>query len=211
MRRSREGQPGDTSNAAFFERSWIPWWIPGAIFAGLFFFIFGLVRIITVVHGAKPPMDSVFLQAVPGAGTGLLMAVVVWISAGPLRTITVDTTAIVFSLGFGSTELASVKAVAVVRGDEMRKIRKDLSAALEPEGSLGSLLRVAASPALATASYSYNSIPRSRAVLAPFYIHEAVAVFAPGALTPLRLIGTRRPEELAAAIRWGAGLPDSDR
>jgi hypothetical protein len=196
------------TDIAYFERHWIPWWVPVVVFWGLCLPIFAMFQVTVLFVTAKPPMDSPYFQFIPGAGCGLLVAVIVWFSNGRFRTITVSRTRLLISLGFGWTPLESIKAVAVLRGDEISRVRKALNSGLEPTISTASALVMPLTPALAVGSYAYRNIPRSKAILAPFWMHEAVAVYAPDTGTPLRLIGTRHPEELAAAIRQGAGITD---
>lgn len=214
MRHPETDRNGGESSALYFERQWVPWWVLAAIFAGFFTFVYALFLFFGLTGKAAPPLDSHVAQLVPAAATGLFGVLVTWVSH-VFRTISVDGTKLTVSgmsrLSTSSVQLNDVSAVAIARGSEVRDLRNDMGLALSPGGLLIPLGgEIGAVGTAAVGVPALGSVSYARAMLASFWMHEAVVVYAPEDLTPLWLIGTRHPEELAAAIRQGAELPDSD-
>lgn len=181
----------------------MPLWVPLAIFAAFFSFVYVIFLFASLTGRAAPPLDSHLVQLIPAVATGLFGAGITWFSGGYFRYVTVSGSTLSISLGFGSTPLTAIEAVSIVRGDELKHLRKNLSDALEPKMFPGLLVV----PEVAAALAAYRNIPRSRAALSPPWMHEAVIVYAPETETPLRLIGTRHPEELKNAIERGKITP----
>lgn len=214
MRHRGTNQSGDGSGVVFFERHWVSWWVLMAIFGGFFAFVYALFLFFSLTGKAAPPLDSHVAQLVPAAATGLFGVLVTWVSH-VFRTISVDETKLTVSgmsrLSTSSVPLDDVSAVAIARGSEVRDLRNDMSLALGPGGlliPLGGAIGAVGTAAVGVSAL--RSVSYASAMLASFWMHEAVVVYAPEDLTPLWLIGTRHPEELAAAIKRGAGLADSD-
>jgi len=192
----------------YFERHWVPWSALLAIFAGFFAFVGGIELLLDLTGKAKPPMDAPLLQIAVAAATGLFGVLVTWASH-VFRTIAVDEFRLQISGGHGFVLLEDITAVAIARGSEVRRLRDDMSLALSPGGLLIPLGGAAGAVGTGMVGVSAIAMARyARSMIASFWMHEAVVAYAPQDSTPLWLIGTRHPEELAAAIKRGAGLAD---
>jgi hypothetical protein len=193
----------------FFERQWVPLWVYLASFSSFFAFVLGIGLLCDLSGSTQPAMRSVFAHIVFPAAAGLSTVFFIWYSH-VFRTITVDESNLMVTKGPGSVRLEDIAAVAVVRGSEVRQLRNDMSLALSPGGlliPLGGALGAVGSAAVGVSAL--RSLKYARAMVASPWMHEAVVVFAPRDPTPLWLIGTRHPEELAAAIERGASLDES--
>jgi hypothetical protein len=187
----------------FRERLWVPWWAYVVVFAAFTSFVGCIGLFLDMTGDVQPAMRSPFAQFALCAGVGLSADLVIWVSHH-FRTITVDETTLAISgmsrLSSEEVPLERVATVAIVRGREVGRLRKDMSLTLDPDGPFAAL--AGTSP---TRSTEY-----ARSMLASPWMRKAVVVFAPGALTELWLIGSPHAEELAAAIRRGAGLDEAE-
>jgi Protein of unknown function (DUF3093) len=180
------------------ERMWVPWWVYALAIAicGGFFALIG------VLGGTS----GWFLLAV-SLGYGLFMALVfAWSTA--LRRIRIDDRFL--ELGFGDrVDLRWIQEVQPVSGGLVRRIRaRILDPGAGTGAAAGGMLAGTLGHALGRISLGLSSLrglQSRRGAVCPAWMKTAVYITTlPGQGTVEWLVGTRRPDELAEALRRAA-------
>jgi Protein of unknown function (DUF3093) len=183
------------------ERQWIPFWVVAALFAGMFAFILIVFAFLDLVVTKGDSSLSFAAQlAIAAAGGAFIVAIALY--SVLLVVITVQNGTLRVGRR-GSVPLTSSVEAAVVRGEDVKKLRENMNVALSPGGALTPFGQLGGAVGSATVGVSaITAARRGRGMVAAFWMHEAVVVHAPDTVrTKLWLIGTRHPDELVAAIR----------
>jgi prepilin signal peptidase PulO-like enzyme (type II secretory pathway) len=197
-----------TEPATYRERQWVPLWVSALLFTG--FFLFGLI-IFGLLDVFDPNRELSYAGEVAiAAGSGVFVVLCVLYST-LIRVITVQNGTLKITRS-GSASLTPNVTATVVRGADVRKLRSNMNIAFSPGGVLAPAGQLGS--AVAGASVGVSAIKgalRGGGMVAAFWMHEAVLVHTPDNLgTELWLIGTRYPDELAAAIRSQIADPSGD-
>jgi hypothetical protein len=190
-------------SVVYFERQWVPWWVIALFFGGTAVPALLLVAVVKATVGSDLSFAEQVLLAVI---CGLFMVLVVWGSAVTTY-IRVDDQMLKVR-GHGEVPLNMIEQVAVVRGEELHKLRRGVwpTSAAAAGGVLTPLGGIAG--ALGDASMGaagFELARKMRGLPVSFWMHEAVALATPQPIGPsFWLIGSRRADELGAVLRDGA-------